>query len=160
MSLIVVLFAAGIFLLALEVVVPGAILGVAGAVLMLGGVGLSFDRFGYTGGSLATVVAVAVGGLALYLEFVLLPKSRLAKIFSMSATVSGTSQPPVADRAVVGRAAVAVTPLSPSGLVECEGKRYEAFCRSGHVAVGATLQVVDLDNFRLVVTQPATVNLS
>jgi len=156
-TLVVILFLSGIFLLALEVVVPGAILGIIGGVLILAGVGVAFSRFGADGGAIATGIAALVGALTLYLEFVLLPKSRLAKALSMTGTVAGTSQPPVADRAIVGKRATAVTPLSPSGLVECEGRRYEAYARTGHAAAGTAGEVVGLDNFRLIV---AASNLS
>ena len=153
MSLILLLFAAGVLLLVLEVIVPGAILGIIGGVLMLIGVIVSFDRYGLSGGALASAAGVGMGGIALYLEFVLLPKSRLAKTFSMTATGTGKSQPDLADRSVIGKRATTVTPLAPSGVVECEGRRYEAFARSGHVSVGTAVDVIDLDNFRLIVAQ-------
>lgn len=159
MTPILILFAAGIVLLALEVIVPGAILGIVGGVMMLIGVIVSFDRFGPNGGALAAGAGLGLVGLTLYLEFVLLPKSRLAKAFSMTATVAGTSQPAVAERALVGKRGVAVTTLAPSGVVECDGRRYEAFARSGHVAAGAAVEVIDLDTFRVIVTlasQPNT----
>ena len=84
----------------------------------------------------------------------MLPRTKLAKKFSMTETVAGRSQPEVAERtAVIGREAVAATTLAPSGYVELDGRRYEAFCQSGHVAAGARLRVVEVDTFRLVVTQ-------
>jgi membrane-bound ClpP family serine protease len=102
----------------------------------------------------ATGIALLIGAVTLYLEFVLLPKTRLARKFSMAETVSGRSQPELAERsAVVGRDVVAVTTLAPSGYIELDGRRYEAFCQSGHVAAGARLRVIELDAFRLVVTQ-------
>lgn len=153
MTLILLLFAAGVVLLALEVIVPGAILGIIGGILMLIGVIVSFERYGPGGGSLASAAGLGMVGIALYLEFVLLPKSRLAKTFSMTATGVGQSQPAIADRSVIGKRATAVTTLAPSGVVECEGRRYEAFARSGHVATGAAVDVIDLDNFRLIVAQ-------
>jgi len=153
MTLILLLFAAGAVLLALEVVVPGAILGVIGGILMLIGVVVSFEQYGLSGGALASAAGLGMVGVALYLEFVLLPKSRLAKMFSMMATGTGQSQPAIADRSVIGKRARAVTTLAPSGVVECAGRRYEAFARSGHVAAGATVDVIDLDNFRLIVAQ-------
>ena len=113
MSAIVILFVLGVILLALEVVVPGAVLGVIGGILMLVGVIMSFDQFGVEGGGVATAAAITLVAIALYLEFVLLPKSRLAKTFSMTATVAGRSQPALADRAVIGKRVVAVTPLTP-----------------------------------------------
>ncbi len=156
MSLIVFLFAIGAILLALEVVVPGAIIGIIGGIAMLAGVVVAFDQFGIQGGALAAVAAVLLVAITLYLEFVLLPRSRLAKTFSMTATVDGRSQPVLADRTVIGKRVVAVTPLAPSGVVELEGRRYEAFARSGHVPVGTQLDIIDLDNFRLVVSESST----
>ena len=156
MTLIIFLFVIGAILLALEVVVPGAVLGIIGGVAMLVGVIVAFDQFGFQGGGLAAVAAVALVTITLYLEFVLLPRSRLAKKFSMTATVDGRSQPVLADRAIIGKRVVAVTPLAPSGLVELDGRRYEAFARNGHAPAGAQLDVIDLDNFRLVVSKTST----
>ena len=156
MTTILILFALGVLLLALEVVVPGAILGIIGGITMLAGVIVAFDQYGFDGGAVAMAAAVVLVGIALYLEFVLLPKSRLAKTFSMTATVEGQSQPAIANRSVIGKRAIAVTPLAPSGVVELEGRRYEAFARNGHVPAGTQLDIVDLDNFRLIVTQSST----
>ena len=157
MTLVIVLFAAGILLLAIEVVVPGGVLGAAGGGAILAGVIAAVARFGFDGGMAATVVALLVAAVVFYLEFVLLPKTRLAKMLSVSGTVSGTSQPQLADRKkVVGRRAVAVTVLAPSGYVELEGKRYEAFARDGYIAAGEPLEVVDVDTFRLIVSKPGT----
>jgi membrane-bound ClpP family serine protease len=155
MNTVLLFFAVGVILLGLEVVVPGAILGIIGGVFMLIGVVVAFDQFGSNGGALAVIAAIALVGLTLYLELVLLPRSRLAKAFSMTATVAGRSQPAIAERAVIGKRVVAVTPLTPSGMVELEGRRYEAFARSGHVQAGAQLDIVDLDNFRLIVSKPS-----
>jgi membrane-bound ClpP family serine protease len=154
MSPVIVLFIAGVVLVAAEIVVPGAVLGVLGGLCLLGGVVTAFLQLGSTGGLIATLVALLIGALTLYLEFVWLPKTRLARKFSMSETMTGRSQPEIAERdAVIGREAVAVTLLAPSGYVEVDGRRYEAFCRSGQADAGARLRVVELDNFRLIVTQ-------
>lgn len=154
MNAIMLLFLAGIVLLVFEVFVPGAVLGIMGGLAMLGGCIVAFTQFGATGGTLATVLALAILGLALYVELVLLPKTKLGKKMLVQATVDGTSQPPLAAAAVVvGKAATALTPLTPTGYVEIEGRRYEAFSRSGHVSKGEALHVVALDNFRLIVTK-------
>lgn len=160
MTAVLLLFASGILLLALEVIVPGAVLGIVGGVLLFVGVGLSFDRFGTEGGALASAAALLIGGVAFYLEFVLLPRSRLARKFSMAATVSGRSQPAVAEASLIGRRGVAATTLAPSGLIECDGRRYEAFARSGHVAAGSAVEVVGIDVFRVIVTLSTNPNPS
>ena len=154
MTTVIVLFASGLLLLAVEILVPGMILGVLGGLFLLGGVIAAFVQLGAMGGGIAIGAALAMAALTVYLEFVVLPKSRLARKFSMTGTVSSRSQPEVAQpAAVVGRDVVAVTALAPSGYVELGGRRYEAACQSGFVAAGARLRVVDVDTFRLVVTQ-------
>lgn len=155
MNAIVLLFLIGALLLAGEVFVPGAVLGVIGALAMLAGCVLSFTHFGFAGGLLATAIAVALLGLVIYIELVWLPKTRFGRKLIVQSSVTATSQPPLADlTAVVGKTAEAVTPLVPSGYVMVEGRRYEGFSQSGHVPKGAAMRVVGLDNFRLILTKP------
>jgi membrane-bound serine protease (ClpP class) len=154
MITVLVLFGLGLLLVAVEILVPGGLLGTFAGLCLLAGVVTAFLQFGIVGGSVATGMALLIGALTLYFEFVLLPKTRLARTFSMAETVAGRSQPEVAERAaVLGREAVAATTLAPGGYVEIDGRRYEAFCQSGHAAAGARLRVVEVDTFRLVVTQ-------
>lgn len=154
MSTVLILFAIGIVLVAIEVIVPGGVLGALAGCALLGGVIAAFAHFGPAGGAVATGLALLIGCVTLYLEFVLLPKTRLARALSMSATVAGRSQPEIADRAaIVGREAVALTTLAPTGYVEVDGRRYEASCQSGLAAAGTRLRVVEVDTFRLIVTQ-------
>ena len=155
MTLVVVLFALGVILLALEIIVPGAVLGTVGGLLMLGGVVAAFLNLGSTGGMVATIVALVLLGVTFYLEMVWLPKSRMAKHLSMDATIDSVSQPALAKESeVVGREATALSTLAPTGFVQVDGRRYEASCRSGYAAAGETLRVVGLDAFRLIVTKP------
>lgn len=152
MTAVLLLFLLGIVLLAGEVFTPGAVLGVLGAAAMTGGVVAAFAHFGGVGGSVATLAALAALGATLYLELVWLPKSRLGKKLVVQSASDGLSQAPLAEAdAVVGKTAEALTTLAPSGYVAVEGRRYEAFCQSGHATKGATLRVVGLDNFRLIV---------
>ncbi len=153
MSLIFLLFGIGITLLAVELVVPGLIIGLVGALAVLAGVGLAFSDYGAQGGFSAALVAVLLLAAVVYAELVWLPKSRLARMFSMHTTLHGKSQPPVAEPdAVVGAEALAETVLAPSGYVVVAGRRYEAFCQDGYAAAGARLRVHAVDNFRVIVT--------
>jgi membrane-bound ClpP family serine protease len=155
MNAILILFLLGVVLLAGEVFVPGAILGILGAISMMAGCVISFMQLGPTGGTIATGVALGLLGLTLYVELVWLPKTRFGKKLIIQSAVSAVSQPPVAEKEqVVGRPAQAVTALVPSGYVLVEGRRYEAYSQSGHINKGEALTVTGLDNFRLIVTKP------
>lgn len=154
MTAILLLFLLGTVLLVFEVFMPSSILGLLGGVAMLAGCVVAFMNYGARGGSLAVVAGLAILGLALYAEFGLLPKTRIGKRFFLHAAIGATSQPPVAEAAaVVGKPCEAVTTLAPTGYVLLDGRRYEAFSQSGHVARGTTLKVVAVDNFRLTVTK-------
>ena len=153
MNAIALLFLVGVLLLAAEVFVPGAVLGILGALAMAVGCGVAFVRLGTAGGAVATVAAVALLGFTLYAELVWLPRSRIGKGMIVESAVDAQSQPPLAANDIVGKAAQAETPLVPTGYVLVEGRRYEAFCPSGHVAKGANLRVAGQNNFRLIVTK-------
>jgi len=154
MNAILLLFLLGVLLLAGEVFVPGAVLGILGSLCMAGGCVISFVQFGPGVGMLSTVIALGLLGLTLYVELVWLPKTRFGRTLIVQSAVDATSQPPLAEKQdVVGKMAEAITPLVPSGYVMLEGRRYEAYSQSGHAAKGAQLRVTGLDNFRLIVTK-------
>lgn len=154
MNAIILLFVVGALLLTAEIFLPGAIAGIIGGIALAVGSLLSFREFGFGGGLLASVGALVLVGVMLYLELVVLPKTAFGKRMVVQSTVSATSQPlPAAPETVIGRDARALTTLAPSGYVEVDGRRYEAFSRSGLVAKGAMLRVVAVDNFRIIVSQ-------
>jgi membrane-bound serine protease (ClpP class) len=154
MNAIILLFVVGALLLAAEIFLPGAIAGIVGGLALAVGSLLSFREFGFTGGLFASTAALGLVCLMLYLELVVLPKTKFGQRMVVQSTVSATSQPPPAAlETVLDRPAVALTTLAPSGYVEVDGRRYEAFCRTGHVAKGAALRVVGADNFRIIVSQ-------
>ena len=157
MTTIIILYLVGIALLAADVFASSFILAIAGAFSMAAGCFAAFRIYGGSAAGLAALVAFALLGLTVYLELVVLPRTRLGRGLVVHST-TGTPSPPVAPSAdaVVGKPAEALTTLAPSGYVSVEGRRYEAFCQSGLAAKGSTLTVVGLDNFRLVVSKPET----
>jgi membrane-bound ClpP family serine protease len=152
MTLILLLFVAGIILLALDVFAASFIMAAIGGAVMLAGCGVAYRQFGTVGGGLAGVAALLLLGVTIYLELWVLPETRLGRGMVVRST-SGHDSPPGAPVAVVGQSASALTTLAPSGYVLVDGRRYEAFCQSGHAAKGADLRVVGVDNFRVIVTQ-------
>ena len=154
MNLVILLFALGLVALVLEVFTPGPVFGLLGGATLLAGIAVAAAKFGGTGGLLAGLLALALVAGTLYAELVWLPKTRFAQKFAVRST-SGTTivQQQVDEATIVGKAAEAATTLAPSGYVVVEGKRYEAFCESGHAERGAALRVTGFDNFRLIVTK-------
>jgi len=157
MTLIILLFALGILLLLVEVIVPGGILGSIGALMIFAGCAVAFIRLGTGGGMIAVAVALAVAVIAFYVEFRVLPRTSLGRRAFLKSEIQGVSAAYGSEvRDLIGKSAVALTMLSPSGYITIDGKRYEAFCQSGQVPAGTSLKVTGTDNFRLIVSQNPT----
>ena len=152
MMLILLLFIVGIMLLAADVFVSSFVMAAVGGVAMLAGCVFAYRDFGVLAAGLAGVAAVALLGGAIYIELVLLPKTRLGRGLVVESTSGSTPAAPSAS--LVGKPAPADTTLAPSGYVLVDGIRYEAFCRTGLAARGDGLRVIGMDNFRLIVSKP------
>ena len=153
MNLIVLLFVLGLVFLFFEVFTPGPVFGILGGATLTSGIVVAATDYGATGGAIAGIVALAAVGATLYAELGWLPKTRFAQRFSVRATSGDAIKQQDVGAGVVGKSAEALTTLAPSGYVSVEGRRYEAFCQSGHAARGTQLRVTGLDNFRLIVTK-------
>ena len=150
---VVLLFVAGLALWAVEVFVPGGVLGVAGALSLMAGVGLSFTNHGTTGGLIALASVIMAGLLLLYVEMRLLPRTALGRRMFLKKSIDGVSQSRPTDNPddLVGREALALTALAPTGVVDVAGRRYEARCESGFADPGMRLRVRRVESFHLVV---------
>lgn len=154
MTLIILLFSLGIVLLAVEVIVPGGILGSIGALMIFGGCVMSFIEFGTGGGLIAVAVALVVLVIAFYIGFRVLPKTSFGRRAFLDKEITAVSTAFGSDaRDLIGKSAEALTMLSPSGYILIDGRRYDAFCQSGQVAAGTALEVIGADNFRLIVSE-------
>jgi membrane-bound ClpP family serine protease len=154
MNVIILLFVLGLLFLFFEIFTVGGVFGVLGGLALLGGITAATVNYGGRGGLVAGAAAFAAVGATLFLEFVWLPKTRFAQKFAVRGTSGATIRQVDAEAgAVVGKTAEALTTLAPSGYVSVEGRRYEAFCQSGHAEKGAQLRVTGLDNFRVIVTK-------
>jgi membrane-bound ClpP family serine protease len=120
---------------------------------MIGGCVAAFSQYGSNGGWIATAAAVALVTLALFVEFRILPKTRIGKRAFLTSEITAKSSNFSEQAAeLVGKSAEAATLLSPTGYVRIDGKAYEAFSPAGQIPVGTALHVVGADNFRLIVS--------
>lgn len=152
MTLIILLFAIGIFLLAAEVLIPGGILGLAGGVLLFTGCVVSFVQLGTMEGLSAIGIALVAAGIVFFIQFKILPKTRFGKRFFLNREISSSSTA-LGDEArdLIGKTAISVTVLSPSGYVTIDGKRYEAASQSGQIGKDTELLVTDANHFQIIV---------
>lgn len=152
MTLIILLFSIGLLLLALEVMIPGGILGIGGGLLLFTGCILSFTMLGTTEGLIAIGITFAAAFILFYIQFKILPNTRMGKRFFLNEAVNGSSSDfKKSSQDLIGKTATAVTVLSPSGFVNIDGKQYDAFSKSGQIPKGTELEVIAANSFQLTV---------
>jgi len=144
---IIVLCLLGVLLLALEAILPGGVLGIAGFIALGTSAFFCFSTYGPAVGGVYLIVAVPGALLAWYLAFrFILPTMALAP-----PAEAGESAKPESN-ALVGREAEVIEDLDPSGLVRLDGRRRPAYSESSHevIAAGEKVRVVALDSTYLV----------
>lgn len=153
MTLIILLFAIGVVLLAVEVIIPGGILGTLGGLSLLAATIVSFLEYGSIGGGIALVASIALSLGTLFSTFFVMRHTPMGRRAFLDTQITATSSDfEKESKVLIGKSAESVTMLSPGGLVRIEGKSYEAFCQSGQVPAGTPLQVIGADTFRLIVS--------
>jgi membrane-bound ClpP family serine protease len=158
MTLIILFFSIGILLLVAEVLVPGGVIGTVGAILMFIGCVIAFVDYGTIGGLLALAAGCLLAAVAFYMEFRVLPQTKIGKQAFLTKEMTGVSAAVGNEaRNLIGKSAEALTMLSPSGYIRVDGQRYEAFCQSGQAPVGSALEVIGADSFRLIVIQTTAI---
>lgn len=165
----ILLFVAGIGLLAVELLVlPGfGLAGIGGIALILSGLTLALIRnltfdFTLTGAEeilFALLRVVLPLGLFFFLFLIFghrLAQMRLLRGIVLQDTLQksvGYLDQPEQLQQLVGRSAVALTPLHPSGKVDLDGELYDAIADGGWVEKGQAVHVVGISGNLLVVRQ-------
>ncbi len=148
MELVVLLLVAGLALILLETILPGMIAGVIGTGCLVAGVVVSYVDFGPRVGNLVllgVLAALLVAGL-LWIRF--FPRSRLGQAFVTRRAVGdlGVDRPEL-----LNRTGTALTNLRPAGTALIGDKRVDVVTEGGLIPRGATIKVVAVEGFRVVV---------
>lgn len=160
MTLIVALLVLGLVLISVEFFIPGGIVGVVGALLMLGAVVLSYHEYGIMAAGWVLIGAVVGGGLWAYVMFSFVAKTRYGRKVLLSSASSGRAlygsasdceEEEAQAQKLIGASAVAITPMYPTGRIEVDGTIYEATSQSGLLERGAKVEIVGRTSFGFVV---------
>ncbi len=153
MSLIVGLFIVGVCLLAIEVFVPGGIIGTLGGIALVAGIVKAYFEYGSEGLIISILAALALMVCMLFFEIKILPKTPIGQRLFLKKSITGISQPEVADDASIGQTCQTVTALAPTGIVLYQGKKVEAASRSGFIEKNESVKIVGKETFRLIVSK-------
>ena len=142
MTTILLLSVIGILAVIAELVLPGGILGVVGAICLLGAVVTTFITYGATAGTIALAAVVAIGLVSLRIWMRFFHRLPFTKQLVPNETVGIDAQVP-ARAALVGRTGISLTELMPSGHAEIGGEKLDVMAEGAAIRRGATIIVVE-----------------
>ena len=151
MSTIIGLVAAALVLVFFEVILPGGILGLVAAGCVILAPWLAGAQYGAAAAGLTFVGSLLAVALLVYIEFKVLARTSIGSAFFLRSSVSGHSNEAPAEDSVVGKEAIAMTRLNPSGKVAIDGQTYEAYSRDGYIEADQPVRIAGRDNFKLII---------
>lgn len=151
MSLDTVLLGAGVILIALEIVVPGGILGAVGFVSLIAGffffLGGGWDAFCIVGGTVA-VLAVICALLFWFLPsssswnpFILRDKQKNSEGYTGAGDYS----------AYLGKRGKVIAPLRPAGTAVIDGERVDVVSFGDYIDKDSEIEVIKIEGSKLLV---------
>ncbi len=156
-----VLFAAGMIVAVIEVVVPSAgILALAALACLVGSLMCAYQMSGWAAALLAGIEAVCVP-IAIVIAFKVLPKTSIGRQMFLAppigaagasgapASASGGTDPGFGS--LLGKEGLAVTMLRPSGTAELDRRRVSVVTSGEAIAEGSRVRVVEVEGNRIVV---------
>ncbi len=151
MSTIIGLVAAALVLVFFEVILPGGILGLVAAGCVILATWIAGAQYGAAAAGLTFVGSLLAVALLVYIEFKVLARTSIGSAFFLRSSVSGHSNEAPAEDSVVGKEAIAMTRLNPSGKVAIDGQSYEAYSRDGYIEADQPVRIAGRDNFKLII---------
>ncbi len=146
--LIAVLILFGIVLIILEIlIVPGFIVGIAGALFVVMGIGWTWQVYGSTAGISVAILSAVISGLSIWSAL----RTSFWKRFSLTDQLEGKMN--VIDTSLVktGDRGAAVSSLRPMGTVKVNGIKFEATTEGQMVPPNYPVVVVSVEGNKIIV---------
>ena len=150
----IILFIIGIVLIVLEFFLAGGIAGALGAVAVVVSIILAGGNPMYMAYSVLIAIAVAVSGMVIIMRFFGKKLHLLNKVILMDSTDTESGYVSNVNRVeLLGKKAIAITPLRPSGTIDMEGERIDVVSQGSYIDRGKHVIIVKVEGSRIVVRE-------
>ncbi len=129
MSWYITLLACGLFLIGIEIFVPGGVLGIFGAAALIAAAVIGFNIFPLWLGWLSVFVILGLTGLAVFIWMKYLPQSPIGRALSLSQKIDKKDRDDSPWKP--GMTGTAVSELRPAGKAVIEGQRADVVAENG-----------------------------
>jgi len=129
MSWYITLLVCGLFLIGIEIFVPGGVLGIFGAAALIGAAIMGFTIFPAGLAWLSVFIILGLTGLAVFIWMKYLPKSPIGRALSLSQSITEKDQND--SSWTVGMKGEALSELRPAGKALIENRRADVIADGG-----------------------------
>ena len=143
---IIVLFIVGISAVITEMFIPGMIVGITGAILIITSIVMAYQGDYSVLGHVLTISSICSAPLLL-----LLWRKVLSKTFSLKTAVTADSSSVMHLNDFIQKEGVAVTNLHPSGIVLVNGKRIDVVTSGEMIEKNTRIRITEVSGNRVVV---------
>ena len=142
--------AVGLFLIVIEIFIPGGVVGFLGSLSLVAAVITGFYAFGPNGGMISAIGTIILGSLVLLIWLKLFPKTLIGRHLTLQ--TDGKSFKSFEDDAsLIGSEGTALSHLRPAGIASINGKRLDVVSEAGFIENGASIKVIKIEGNRIVV---------
>ena len=150
----IVLFLIGVAFIIAELFLPGAIAGIIGLALIVGSILLAGGNVVHMGISVLIALIVAIVGMVIIMKFFGKNLRFFNKMILTDATDTEHGYVSNVNRyELVGRIAVSMTPLRPSGTITLDGERIDAVTEGGYIDSNKAVKIIKVEGSRTVVRE-------
>ena len=152
LSTIIVLLAAGLIFMLLEVFLPGGILGLIGFLLLIGGI-ISGFFYSATVGFILLLSSLVIGLISLYLWVKYFPNSRFGNFLFPSDNAEDWHSYKEEDSLYLNQIGTLESDCHPCGTARINGNRVDVISRGEVIEKGAIIKVIETKGNRIIVTK-------
>ncbi len=145
------LLVVGFVLIALEVFIPGGVVGGVGAVALVIAAGVALRAFPGFLGVLASIGAVFFTVAAVVVWMKIFPRTRMGRSLTVATDLQDAHSEAENLAVLVGQAGLALSSLRPAGFAQFGERRVDVITRGEALPAGTPVQVVLVEGNRVVV---------
>lgn len=149
MSTIITLVVIGFILVAAEMFLPGLVLGIIGALMLISAIVMGFTQFGIETGTIIFVVVLLGTTSGFFVWMSVFPKTTVGRKLTLGTSLSGHSDLP--DTVTVGQEGTALTPLRPAGTALINQTKVDVIAESSFIEAREPVVVLAAQGSRVVV---------
>jgi len=153
-SLVIILFIAGIVAILFEIFIPGGVLGAVGIFLLLASVVSAFRSLGSTGGIVTLFLALALAPTIWFIGLGIFPKSWLGKTLTLKTEMrkeTGWVASTEIEKRLLNREGKTLTTLRPAGVAIIEGERVDVISEGMIIERDTPIRVVRVEGNQVIV---------